>query len=130
MIGELKEVVKKAKELDTESLEAIKYSIFVFIVADLFGVFWYFKLKKLGMALLIVFMILLTLILILERRKREEMDEDKKKRKEEIKKELKELEEEEKKDDKKDDDEDTGFLGSMGLPNAEEFNKRIEKALT
>ena len=50
-------------------------------------------------------------------------------------KEIKELEEklkklkEEPKEEKKKSDEDSGILGNLGLPDPDEYNKRLEKAI-
>ena len=129
MMNKIKLIIRKAKGLNLETLEAIKYSLFVLIALDLFGLFWYLDQKKLGSALLLVCMACLVIVMLLERRKFINMDYDKKKRKEKLEKELRELEKEEKseKEDKK--DEKPGLFGDLGLPSSEEYNKRVEESL-
>jgi len=118
ILKNIQEIIKKAKALDLKSLEALKYTLFVFVVADLFGVYWYLNIKKLGIALLMVMIVALSVILILERRLNDKMEENKTEEKEEEKKEEKEEKEESK--------EESSF--DLGLPSAEEYQKKTEEA--
>jgi len=52
-----------------EQLKSMKYFLFFIIVADIFGIYWYFGLKKLGIAILLVSMILLGIIFFYETKK-------------------------------------------------------------
>jgi len=62
-----KNLIEKARKLDRKSLEAIRFAFFGAIVVNLFGIYWYLGLKKLGIALLVVLIMGLTLVLLLER---------------------------------------------------------------
>ena len=111
MIMPLKGTIGWLKELDSETLEYLRYSVIGVIIADLLGIIWYFQLRKLGMVIFLSSLIFLTIILALERRKNmeEETEEDK--------------EEEETEEDK-------GFGNlDFGIPDSKEFNKRMDKAL-
>ncbi len=61
-------LVEKAKKLDRKTLEALKFFVMFLLVADLFGIYWYLHLKKLGGAILMIMIVALSIILILERR--------------------------------------------------------------
>lgn len=148
MIIYFKETLESLKKLDLKTLETIKLGIFIFIVINVIGIYWFFQLKKIAIAILMVTMFALVIILLLERRKQEPMG----KTQDEIKelqnriarlKKQEEIEELEKKVDKlkkdnkekstkkdegydydDDSDEDSGF----SLPSAEEYNKKLEKS--
>lgn len=124
------------ENLSKKELESYKYLGFILIVADIFGVFWYLKARKIGIAILIVLIIFLSIILIYERRKDEENPKkDKKNSKmgkiEELEQELKELKDKEKKKNSKDPDEgeieEEGY--DFGIPDAAEYNERLKKAV-
>ncbi len=142
LLENFKNLIEKSRGLDEKSLEAIRYFLMGMIILDLFGIYWYLELKKLGGALLIVIIFLLAIVMFLEsnlpqrsRREVKKMNEQElepKKPEEETKKEEKKKES---KDDK-DKDEETeeaeapNILGEgMGLPSAEEYEKRINDAI-
>lgn len=137
LLENFKNIIERAKELDAKSLEAMRYFLMGFLMLDLFGVYWYFELKKLGMALLIVVVFLMLIVIILEgnlsRKSRKEVDEMGEQEQElEPKKSNGEGKVEEPEDKKKDEEEteEPNILGEgMGLPNAEEYNERMEKAI-
>lgn len=121
MIKSVSNIVEMAKGWSTKDLEAIKYMLFFFIVVDLGFVHWYLKLKKLSIALLLVLMMCLVAILILENYKK---GGPKMKQEEEAQDLGNGME--------KKNDEDTqsfSFFQDLGLPNAEEFEKRMMDAL-
>ncbi len=112
----------------------VKSTIVTLICIDLFGIYWYLGWKQLGIGILVMLMIGFTAVIIAERRNEKEvnkMDNEKKEKIRKLEKELKdlkgddeheEIEGEEKKEEK---DDEMGF----GLPDADEYNKRVEKAL-
>ena len=125
MLSRIKNTIKTIKAWDRETLEVVRYTMFILIVGDIFGIYWYLGLKQLGIALLMVFVVILTFILILERGKEvKKMPEEKteEKPKEEEKKEEKKPEEEVKKD--YEDDE-----LRLEIPDSEEYNKRLGEAI-
>jgi len=120
-----KNLIEKARKLDRKSLEAIRFAFFGAIVVNLFGIYWYLKLKSLGIALLIVLIMGLTLVLLLERGLPQPPQKPIKKTKKEDKKmteESQEVEQEEPQELETD-----NF--DTGLPNAEEFQKRAKEAM-
>jgi len=131
IIDNWKNVIEKARKLDAKSLEAIRIGIFVVIVADIFGLWWFLGVKKLAMALLIFLIIGLVIVLLLER-KLPPKPIKKIKKEEKPKMEEKPTQEEEYKDLTPEQPvEDEGMFGNMdlGIPNAEEFQERAERAL-
>jgi len=116
IIEKIKTTIENIKSFDLETLKTIRYCIFVLLVIDLVGIYWYLNLKSLGMAMMIVLCIGIAIILILEQskmkggNKMENNDEEK-----------------EDKEESKPEDDSFGF--DLGLPNSEEYNKRLEKAV-
>ena len=128
--------IEKAKNISQKDLEAYRYTIIFIIVVDLFGVFWYLKLKSLAMAILIVCIIFLCLILILERNKQDDSRQDSKQTKNKQNGGNKKMEEPQEQMPKETEEvqEDTSQLEGigefdLGLPDADEYQKRAEKAL-
>ena len=124
MLDRIKTTIRTIKAWDRETLEVVRYIMFVLIVGDIFGIYWYLGLKQLGVALLMVFVVILTFILILERGKEvKKMPEQttEEKPKEEVKKEEKKEEKEEK------EEEDDGLR--LEIPDSEEYNKRLGEAI-
>jgi len=146
-IDRINNIIRKAKGLDQETLVALKYMIFIFVVADLFGIYWYFNLKKLGSAFLMVLIVALAIILILERRYSDNKMGQNQDKINDLKKQVKDLEEKEEKEEKikkledeinklkgesvdNDNYRDDSSLGfDLGIGSSEEFNKRTQKAL-
>jgi len=136
MVINIKEVFKNLKALSYETLEAWKYFFIIFIVVDLFGIYWYLKLKKFGVALLIVCLIALAVILFLERNKRDELPDEKpsKEDEERIDRELRKYEVKNKKSKPKPPEEpqtpmEEPSMEDFGLPDSGEYNRRLEKAI-
>ena len=125
-----KNLIEKARKLDRKSLEAIRFAFFGAIVVDLFGIYWYLKLKSLGSALLIVLIIGLTLVLLLERGLPPLPPKPKEKVKKEVKKMTEETKEQETQEAEQEEPQES-LMGDLdtGLPDAEEYKKRAEKAL-
>lgn len=117
---------KVIDNMSLENLSSMRSMMFLIVLADVFGIYWYLELKRLGIALLIVSMVFLSIILIAERRKMvKKMDEQ-----EEKLFEKKEKPDDKPKKDKKEDDDDEEPEGmNFGLPDAKEYNKRLEKAI-
>jgi len=67
MIERITNIIDKFKSMKTKELETYKIITIFLIVADLFGVWYYLKLKSLGGALLLILMVFLALILFLEK---------------------------------------------------------------
>jgi hypothetical protein len=145
-IERFKNSIEYIKSLNRKQLESWKYFTFFIIVADIFGLYWFLNLKKLGIALLFIVMGFLTLILILEGKippKTKKIEEHSKKNEKGGKNKMSKNkeEEDEEEDDEEEDKEETeeveelkdneGMFGNfnIGLPDADEYNKRMEKAL-
>lgn len=109
-------LLEKAKKLTRKQINTYRTTLFFLICADIFGLYWYLHLKKVGMMLLIVFLACLGVILFLESRLPKEKIKVSTKSKKEVKKMENEMNEQE----------EEGF--SFGLPDAEEFNDRMNKA--
>jgi len=125
-----KGIIEKAQSMKEKDLAAWKFLLMVVIVADLFGVYYYLELKKLGMAVLIVAVIFLAIILFLEGKLPKEAQEiskdEPKKKKEEDYVEIKLTEGKERVGMG-----DMGIgigLGDLGLPSSDEYNKRLKDA--
>ena len=67
MIENITNIIDKFKKMNTKELETYKIIILFLIVINLFGVWYYLKLKTLGGALFIILIIGLALILFLEK---------------------------------------------------------------
>ena len=126
--------IEKAQSMNEKDLAAWRYLIMFVIVADLFGVYWYFELKKLGMAILIVSIIFLVIILLLERGLPEKEKEESK----EIKKgmssmgtDINQYIKNPKEQKPEQENQQSNFMdfGNLGLPNSEEYNKRLKNAM-
>jgi len=114
--------IEKTKKLDERALESLKIAIFIVIIANIFGVWYLLGWKKLAIFILIMSIFGLVVILMLLRNKKEvtkKMNkEDKKKEDSEEVEEYLDLTNE---DFKEEDD--------FGLPNSDEFQKRLDKAI-
>jgi len=119
LLENLKNIIEKAKEMSAKDLEAWRYSIMFLVVVDMFGVFWYLGLKRLGIAIMIFLVLALAVILLLERRLPTQENQKEAKMSEEKPEEKKKEEEEEKEED--------SF--GLGLPDPEEYQKRLKKAI-
>ena len=115
MINKIKDLIQTIKEMDLKTIEAYKYSLIFLLTLDLFGIYYYLGLKKLGISLMLVCIGFLSLFLILERNKKEEENMN-------ILDNEQPSEPEDKK--KKDDEEDDGFHFSMPT------EESIKRALT
>ena len=139
-----KNIIEKANRLDRKSLEAIRFAVMFAVIIDLFGIYYYLKLKSLGGALLVVLIIGLVIVLLLERNlpPSPKLTPNKQIKKEvkTMKKETKtdeyldltpKAEQEEEEEEKPEEPKESTALGGFdtGLPNADEYNKRAEKAL-
>ena len=142
----LRNVISMFKRMTRQEIEIYKYVIIGLLVFDLIGIYWYWNLKSLGTACMIVIIAFLAVFLFLERnlkggnnmanqtpeevQKEIEELENKKKlkdlndKKEKLKK---ELGEEEYKDLTPKEDSNSGM--DFGLPDADTFHKRASKAL-
>jgi len=69
MLDKIKGVIKTFNQMSLEDIRAYKIVCIVLVVADLFGIYWYLGLKKLGIALLMVVIAFLAVFLYLEREK-------------------------------------------------------------
>ncbi len=138
IIEKLTNVIAKARALDRKSLEAVRFTIFGLIIANIFGLWYLLEWKKLSAALLIFLILALVIILLLERNL--PLPPIKKIKKEDKPKMDKETKTKEEQPDEyldltpkqpKEKEQSTGVFGNMdlGLPNAEEFQERAEKAL-
>ncbi len=111
----ISETISMLKELDKGTLEGIRYTLFFFIVIDIFFFYWYMKWKSFGVAVLIVCCVILAVILLLERKF---PDEETNKNK--INPVF----------DKPEQETKGVFEMDIGLPNADDFAKRLDTAIT
>ena len=135
-----KEVVRKFQAMNMETIKTFKTMMFVLIVSNIFGVWWYLEAKTLASAILIILIIFLSIFLILERRLYDKMDEeeqsednlDEEEDDEEDEPEEKEKVVKKKKKKKKRVAEPNpapqNFLADMGM-DSESYNKRLENAI-
>lgn len=77
IFGNMAEGWIRFQELDTRALQGVRNFLSFLLIADLFLVFWYFKLNSLGTFLFILIIVFLILTLIAERRKSNKMEENK-----------------------------------------------------
>jgi len=127
-MNKIKGVIEMFKELSQETLQMIRYGLLGFLVLDIFGFYWYLEWKQLGIALFLVVTIFLTIILLLERRYDNMEQTEKEIEIEKLEKKLKELKGEDKKPTTEEKEDAQSSMG-LGLPSAEEFQKRSEEAL-
>jgi len=125
------------KDMDLKTLKSYKVLLFMVVIGDIFGVYWYFELKKLGMAILIVSLVLLGIIVFFEREKtpikaRKPIERRlQTKMTEETKKEEKEKESEEDKDEEEEKEEDPLDMGNIqeemakAIPSGEDMRKQV-----
>ncbi|HUS50795.1 MAG TPA: hypothetical protein VMZ91_11565 [Candidatus Paceibacterota bacterium] len=129
----IRNTINWIKSWDLETLKSARMGLFFLIVGDLFGLYWYLRLESLGMLIMVVCVVGLAIVLMVERLKLNELEKNQKELKggkKQMEEETKQMEEETKQEPKEE-KEDTGFgLGiDLGLPNSEEYNKRMKKAL-
>lgn len=120
--------MNKAKSLNRQEISAYKNMLFFLIIVDMFAVYWWLGLKKLGIASMFVFLVFLAFILFLER----DLPLEKKKMIQ-PKKEDKKMQEQKTEETNDEVQESQGSNFDMGfdtgLPNAEDYNKRASEAL-
>lgn len=147
----LKNIIKMFKSMSSEEVQVYKYLLMVLLIFDLVGLYWYLNLKALGIACMLVIMGFIAVFLLLEKQMKgggnkmtEEkqtaqqiIDEIKKLDKEKELKSLndkrdklrKELGKEEYVDLTPKEDKETGLGLDMGLPDADTYQERANKAL-
>jgi Na+-transporting methylmalonyl-CoA/oxaloacetate decarboxylase gamma subunit len=114
-----KNLMDKASKMTSKELNTYRNALFFLICADIFGLYWFLHMKRLGMMLLIVFLVILGIIMYLESK----LPKEKTKVPTQLKKkEVKKMNENEMNEET----EEEGF--SFGLPNADDFNERMDKA--
>lgn len=135
MIERIKNIREKLEAMDYETIQSYKTLIIMFIVADVFGLWWYLKLKTLAGGLLIVSIIIFAVFLFYER--------DAKRSKKEVKKKMdmnldlgfddkpeeedKEKEKDKEKNKEKDKEKKSeGF--SFGMPTQESIDEALGKS--
>jgi len=128
VIQKIKKTIEWLKSIDKDTLAGVRMTIFFFVVIDMFGFYWWLKWKSFAMAMFITCAIILIVILLLERRRFNMEETEKQKEIKELEEKLKKLKEEPK-EEKKKSDEEPGILGNLGLPDPDEYNKRLEKAI-
>lgn len=103
-------LMEKASGLNKKQLNTYRISLFFLICADIFGLYWFLHMKKLGIMLLIIFLAALGIVLYLESKlPKENSPVPNKPKKKEIKPQTKE-----------------GF--NLDFPDSEEFTKRLNNA--
>jgi len=68
MIKRIKETWQNILNMTQETALTVKQFLFGLIIVDIFGIWWFFGLKKLGSSLMIVILICLAIILFIENR--------------------------------------------------------------
>lgn len=132
----INEIIRSTKEWSLETISNYKTITIVLIVTDMLGVWYFLQWKRLAMALLIVLMAFLGYLLFLERKfplpKDPKQQEQFKKQKKEVKK----VEEEDNQPDEEVEEpevseeiQDNPLSFNIELPTAEEYEKRLNKAL-
>ena len=141
IIKNLTNVIAKARALDQKSLEALRFTIFGIIIANIFGLWYLLGWKRLSAALLIFLIIALVIILLLERNlpykkhinKIKKEDKPKMEQETETKEEYLDLtpNQPEKQEQPKQKEKSEGIFSNMdlGLGNPDEYQDRMEKAL-
>ena len=129
--SDLKEESKRSQQIATkirnffsnlEDLPEKKYKnwklgIFLAIIVDLIGIYWWLEFKVVALAILILLLTLFGILMAKNRPKEEEKPEKKEEKKEKI-------------EEKEEDIEDSNPFGNFSIPSAEEYNKRLEKAFS
>ena len=125
VIQRIRNTISMLRNLDKATLEGIRYTILFFVVIDMVVIYWWFKLKQLGIATMTVAIMALVVVLLLERKfppEEEKRNEDDKKKftpvMNPIKKEPQTVET------------PLGFMDSLGLPNADKYNERLNEAIS
>lgn len=103
--------MKFFREMSLENLEGFRFLLIILLIVDLIGVVWYLELKKFGIAIMIVILIFMGIILFYERRKYDKMPKKKKDKSTD--------------EEKEDKEEELDF----GLPDPDEYTKRLDKAI-
>ena len=103
-------LMKRAREMNLKELKTWKNYLFFAICVDIFGVYWFLHLRKLGIALLIIFLLILGFIMYLENQ---------------LPRESKKLYPKKPKDEPPYD-----FTVDLGLGSPEEYNKRLARAIS
>lgn len=113
-------VVSMLKELDKDTLQGIRMTLFFFIIIDIFVFYWWMKWKSFAVATLLVCCVILAVVLMLERKF--PPYEDKKNNGNKINPVF---------DNKPKQGPTQEFLEiDLGIPSAEDYNKRLNTALT
>lgn len=120
-MGKIKNTWLLINSLELKTIVALKQTMIFLIVANLFGLYWYLGLKSIATSLLIVQMSIFVFLIISEKNQKEVKKVSKEKLKEE-------KEPEEKPEEEKEEGEVFGNM-DLGLPSAEEYEKRVNKAL-
>ena len=128
-------MIKTFKSFDYETVSAIKYGLMMALIIDIFGIYWYLEWKQLSVALMLVIAIFIVIFLLLERRLEDNMCDSKETSMDseilEKEKELEELKKKKNQDTETKEDtsnKDNKKIG-LGLPNTEDYQKRMEGAL-
>lgn len=121
MLDNWKNLKAKAEALKLSDLQAFRQMMLFVIVADIFGVYWWLKMRNLGIAILIISLICMGIILYLERNAENDIKEEKMPKKKKKKK----TEEDESKED--------NLLGNfnvdLGVGSSDDYNKRLKNAI-
>jgi len=130
------QTIENMQSWSYETLESIKFTLFFVIVVDVFGVWWFLELKRLGSAIMVTCLICLGVILWLQMSKDPKIKKKEGKKKMtkeitvdgkkyvEVKSDKKEKPEKEEKEEKSEKEE--GF--DLNLPSGEEMEDRLSRA--
>jgi len=127
MFESLTKTLNNLENTDPKVLSSVRNLLFVSFFVEMFFIYWFLEWKRLSLALFIVSIISLVIVLLIERRQGNKMMDEL----DIMGGETEEETEEETKEDVKEskDDEESGFGFDTGLPSAEEYEKRMEKAI-
>lgn len=112
-----KNLKERARSLKLSQLRGFRQIILVILVADIFGVYYWLKMRNLGIIILFLSLICMGVVLYLERDAEDDTKEDKMTKKKK----------KQRKEDKKDLMGD--FKVDLGVGDANDYNKRLKKAL-
>ena len=68
METKLGRAINTIKQWDYDTLEGVKYLLMISIVVDLFGIYWWLELKRLGITLIVLIMVFLAFTIIMQSR--------------------------------------------------------------
>ena len=133
LLDNFKNIIEKASKLTRKELETYRFLLILGIVVDMFLIYWYLNLKKLGMLIMVILLIIFAVIVMLHSRTQDDSPPKKEIHNKKPKGGKKPMEKSKpQEEDESYEEENKGFdfgIGNLGLPDADEYNGRLAKAL-